>query len=484
MPKSRLKQPTLDGLRSAHTLNNATREAHNIPEGVLAGEVAHWKDMEKLVSDYFSNVRNPTRRWSDLYNSVKRSLMNLKDCSSNLKVDLLLARYASKVDSYIADPDVKQNFQDEFKSSLLAHDLAISRDRALAQGRVTGNILSELGAQQLASEAGTMMETPQDDESDVNSDPFSPSDATHVTIVKGNSVYQLQTPSKNVVSPNKPALQTEDVQVLKSIADICINASSRKTCSHDLLQLSNSVISKRREYNSLRALQVFGLANECISLQDRAAIDDSLANIIAGDKADPIISSYIKKTISEFALSSQRVSPYTNDDERTIYIEIGVNKKHLDGIGVMVEEDVSWLLIESSGYGKEQNYVHSIDDCIKNIKNGTDSLKFIMSKYKNASISTMKKVKIYSVQIIQTRMSLICYQLKNGQKWSCHECLDAEMPLQWSKRSLLLPVWEMFAFLHEELIEQGKVHADLLKENLGITNVESDKITSLFDVSL
>jgi hypothetical protein len=166
------------------------------------------------------------------------------------------------------------------------------------------------------------------------------------------------------------------------------------------------------------------------------------------------------------------------------YKKSGVNKKLLDGIGVMVEEDVSWLLIESSGYGKEQNYVHSIDDCIKNIKNGTDSLKFIMSKYKNASISTMKKVKIYSVQIIQTKMSLICYQLKNGQKWSCHECFDAEMPLQWSKRSLLLPVWEMFAFLHEELIEQGKVHADLLKENLGITNVESDKITSLFDVSV
>jgi len=246
-----------------------------------------------------------------------------------------------------------------------------------------------------------------------------------------------------------------------------------------------------------------------------------LANLHPGVNADPVVSRFIKKTISEFALGSQRATPYTSDDERTIYIEVfvplfryfalmgkklvfiwsekamkntsstwiidtnykksGVNKKLLDGIGVMIEEDISWLLIESSGYGKEQNYTHSVEDCIKNLKNGTDSLKYIMSKYKNASISTMKKVKIYSVQIIQTNMSLVCYQLKNGQKWSCYECFAAEVPLLWSKRSLWLPVLEMFGFLHQELIEQEQVHAELLKESLGIANVEGDKISSLID---
>ncbi|KAI9363126.1 hypothetical protein BD770DRAFT_464962 [Pilaira anomala] len=161
----------------------------------------------------------------------------------------------------------------------------------------------------------------------------------------------------------------------------------------------------------------------------------------------------------------------------------GVNKKLLDGIGVMVEEDISWLLIESSGFSKEQNYTHIIEDCIKNIKNGTDSLKFIMSKYKDASIATMKKVKIYSVQIIQTKMSLVCYQLKNGRKWSCYEeRFSPEMPLLWSKRNLLLPVFGMFAFLHQELIRQEQVHAELLKESLGIVNVEGDKISSLFNI--
>lgn len=288
------------------------------------------------------------------------------------------------------------------------------------------------------------------------------------------------------------------------------------------MQLSNSIIIQRKEYSSLHSLKVFDLAFQCASLHDRENIDDSLANVHPGVDADPVLSKFIKKTVSEFALSSQRAASYTSDDERTIYIEMfvplfryfaligkklvftwsekamkngsstwiidsdfkksGVNKKLLDGIGVMVEEDISWLLIESSGFLKEQNYTHSIQDCIKNIKNGTDSLKFIMTKYKDASIATMKKVKVYSVQIIQTKMSLVCYQLKNGQKWSCYECFSADMPLSWSKRTLLLPVLEMFGFLHQELIQQEQVHGELLKESLGIVNVEQDKIASLFNI--
>lgn len=160
MTKTKLKPPALNGLRSAHILNDATRQIHNIPEGILKGEVAHWKDMEKLVHDYFENVQVPTRNWQELYNSVKRSLAKLKGSNSNVKSDLLLSRYASKVESYIADRDVINKFQEAFRSSLLAHDLQTSRERALVQGRVTGNVLSELGAQQLAHEVSNMIGTP------------------------------------------------------------------------------------------------------------------------------------------------------------------------------------------------------------------------------------------------------------------------------------------------------------------------------------
>ncbi|KAI8645428.1 hypothetical protein BD408DRAFT_338773 [Parasitella parasitica] len=105
-----------------------------------------------------------------------------------------------------------------------------------------------------------------------------------------------------------------------------------------------------------------------------------------------------------------------------------------------------------------------------------------MSKYEDASITTTKKVKIYSVHTIQTKISLMCYQLKDAQKWSCYECFSAEMPLLWSKRSLLLPVLEIFGFLHQELIQQEQVYAELLKESLGIVNAKENKISSFFNI--
>jgi hypothetical protein len=113
-----------------------------------------------------------------------------------------------------------------------------------------------------------------------------------------------------------------------------------------------------------------------------------IVNSNPGKNADPVLSKFIKKAVSEFALSSQRAAFYTSDDERTIYIEVfvplfkyfaligkklvftrseraiknssltwtinsdfkksGVKKKPLDGIGVMVEEDISRLLIKPS----------------------------------------------------------------------------------------------------------------------------------------
>jgi hypothetical protein len=92
-----------------------------------------WKDTEKSVYDYFEKVQVPTWNWQGLYNSVKRSLAKLKRCNSNLKYGLLLSRCASKVEPYIADQYVINNFPEAFRSSLLAHNFKTSRYWALVQ---------------------------------------------------------------------------------------------------------------------------------------------------------------------------------------------------------------------------------------------------------------------------------------------------------------------------------------------------------------
>lgn len=57
------------------------------------------------------------------------------------------------VESYLCSEDVVYRFKETFSEALLNHNIEASRKRTLAQGKVTGNILSQLGAHQLAVEA-------------------------------------------------------------------------------------------------------------------------------------------------------------------------------------------------------------------------------------------------------------------------------------------------------------------------------------------
>ena len=75
------------------------------------------------------------------------------------------------------------------------------------------------------------------------------------------------------------------------------------------------------------------------------------------------------------------------------------------------------------------NFVHVLEDSIKNIKRGTDALKEIMCKYPNASRKTIERVCVYSVHVIQTPMTLIRYSLKNAKSWKAVECGSAILPL-------------------------------------------------------
>lgn len=57
------------------------------------------------------------------------------------------------VESYLCSEDVVYRFKETFSEALLNHNIEASRKRTLAQGKVTRNILSQLGAHQLAVEA-------------------------------------------------------------------------------------------------------------------------------------------------------------------------------------------------------------------------------------------------------------------------------------------------------------------------------------------
>lgn len=94
------------------------------------------------------------------------------------------------------------------------------------------------------------------------------------------------------------------------------------------------------------------------------------------------------------------------------------------------------------------NIGHTLEDSIKNIKSATNVLKCIMCKYPNASINTIKKVNVYTVQIIQTTMILMKYSLKDKNSYKAVECCSALIPVSFQDRMYMLPVYDMFAFIY------------------------------------
>ncbi|KAI8380477.1 hypothetical protein EDC96DRAFT_491141 [Choanephora cucurbitarum] len=84
--------------------------------------------------------------------------------------------------------------------------------------------------------------------------------------------------------------------------------------------------------------------------------------------------------------------------------------------------------MESSGFNHTSVASHSLNDTLKNIKNGHDNLKHMFSQYRNASFNTIKKVNIFSCQIIENKITLIKYAVKSRTTWKVVECRSASVP--------------------------------------------------------
>lgn len=91
---------------------------------------------------------------------------------------------------------------------------------------------------------------------------------------------------------------------------------------------------------------------------------------------------------------------------------------------------------------------HSLNDTLKNIKNGHGSLKFFVSNYRDASFDTMKSIHLFSFQIIQNKITLIKYSTKSPTTWRVVKCRSTSVPLFFSDVLEYMKVFELFVFLH------------------------------------
>ncbi|KAI8968524.1 hypothetical protein BDF20DRAFT_828362, partial [Mycotypha africana] len=229
---------------------------------------------------------------------------------------------------------------------------------------------------------------------------------------------------------------------------------------------------------------------------------------------------FVKFTIVDFLLNCMRTHVYNQNDERTVYCEIFIpifkafgnttkklkyvwcekkakdsdyvwlvtnnfvkdkgSLKLLDGIGKLVDKELNYLLIESSGFNNSSILSHSLNDTLKNMKSGSDNLKCFISKYKKASFSTMKKVRVYTCHIIRNKMTLVRYKIKSASQWQVVECRSASVPLSFSGIIQYTKVFELFAFLLSDMAEQDRLFHQLDMESLELVKVPQDETVAHF----
>ncbi|KAI7850294.1 hypothetical protein BDC45DRAFT_573021 [Circinella umbellata] len=71
------------------------------------------------------------------------------------------------------------------------------------------------------------------------------------------------------------------------------------------------------------------------------------------------------------------------------------------------------VIVESSSGGLSEDMTHSIEDTLKTIKCATVVLISAATKYKNTSIKTFRKLKMYSIHIIKNTITLTETTLNN-----------------------------------------------------------------------
>ncbi|CAO3616507.1 unnamed protein product [Mucor fragilis] len=135
--------------------------------------------------------------------------------------------------------------------------------------------------------------------------------------------------------------------------------------------------------------------------------------------------------------------------------------------------NVNFIMLESSGVG-DDILAHTLEDTLKNLKHGSDSLASILCDYKDYSVNTAKKIVVLTRHIIQNKMTTLKYSPGPSGKWSVIEARSCTIPLKYEKRMNNIKLYEMFAFIYLTLKEQEQVYEELLEEKLGLVVVPEE----------
>ncbi|KAG2195129.1 hypothetical protein INT47_006993 [Mucor saturninus] len=273
--------------------------------------------------------------------------------------------YCQRLETYLENRIVKRLFMAHYRLKEQAWREDKSKESLNAETRIASNVvisrrIREIGDENSSDENAQIPKRHmlnQDHENNASDPETSPprdnidqffnpvSERTSaLTIVKNQNVYRFQTPCNNVLSPNKPIIQKEDLANIKGYFDICIGSSSSESSSETRSEFDALMKRQAKSSNPANPYpeRLFTLETCCgyeydwANLESLKELDTDIMGWVMKVMACPEQEMFrflaglpdhsflncIKFTMVDFLLNCMRTQKYNDDDERTPYCEI------------------------------------------------------------------------------------------------------------------------------------------------------------------
>ncbi|KAF1804384.1 hypothetical protein FB192DRAFT_1446238 [Mucor lusitanicus] len=143
----------------------------------------------------------------------------------------------------------------------------------------------------------------------------------------------------------------------------------------------------------------------------------------------------------------------------------------MDGIGTALDDDVSRIVIESSGI---KDGPHTEEDTLKLLETTTICLNDEKAKYQQASFTTFRARRIFCIQVVGYKLTLLFSFVHQNDRWACLWERSALVPNNWDQRTFWFQTFELLAHLMTMLDDQDVITEKLIEENNGYIQVDKN----------
>ncbi|KAI7868425.1 hypothetical protein BDF14DRAFT_1724649 [Spinellus fusiger] len=154
--------------------------------------------------------------------------------------------------------------------------------------------------------------------------------------------------------------------------------------------------------------------------------------------------------------------------------------KSIDALGIFKTwNNMETIFVEASSGILKEHTTHTIEDSLKILECSMSALRKEASHYKNASKKTFEELKVFSVHVVTTQVTLCEMSFHDENNWKVLETRTAKLPTNWNDRICLVQYLELLATLFKGVLKVQEVQKKLVKENIGLVQFDGPSIRSI-----